>query len=285
MMAPDFTWNIFGTDSSHLRWSRGALGGEHFEGLRQSIDANKPVPIGLVNPYVGLPGGGPEQHHQVLGIGYAIVGTRLEDVRIHIYDSNYPNKIVILVPVEGSGPPKDKYGRSDYDRYVPTWDGTLNEGSIIRDGAFWGAYYSKAYTPMPPYGYDPGACALLASNGKFVSPQGGGGGPILVDGPAATGPWERLRVEALGAGKVAIKAPNGKYFSPQGGGGGEVRADGPKVGAWEPLEVLNIGPGQVAFRTITGHFVSRETVEGGRLLADKTWLEEWETFGISFLTG
>src|SRR5713101_4879697 len=75
--------------------------------------------------------------------------------------------------------------------------------------------------------------ALLASNGKYVSPQGGGGGQILVNGPAV-GPWEPLGVEDLGYGKVAIRAANGLYLSPQDGGGDgkEVLANGPAVGEW-----------------------------------------------------
>jgi len=126
--------------------------------------------------------------------------------------------------------------------------------------------------------------ALLASNGKYVSPQGGGGGQILVNGPAV-GPWEPLGVEDLGYGKVAIRAANGLYLSPQDGGGEgkEVLANGPTVGEWEPLDLITVGPSQVAFRTIRAFFLTRESVDGGRLMASVPWMREWEIFTFSNL--
>jgi peptidoglycan/xylan/chitin deacetylase (PgdA/CDA1 family) len=112
--------------------------------------------------------------------------------------------------------------------------------------------------------------ALRGSNGLYVSPQGGGGGAILVNGPAV-GPWEPLVVEDLYAGKVALRATTGQYVSPQGGGGGDVRADGPAVGEWEPLDLISLGGNRVAFRTITGHFLTWDAASGGTLRAT-SWL-------------
>ena len=126
--------------------------------------------------------------------------------------------------------------------------------------------------------------ALLASNGKYVSPQGGGGGQILVNGPAV-GPWEPLGVEDLGYGKVAIRAANGLYLSPQDGGGDgkEVLANGAAVGEWEPLDLITVDPGRIAFRTIRGFFLTRENVDGGRLMANVPWMREWEVFTFNNL--
>ena len=126
--------------------------------------------------------------------------------------------------------------------------------------------------------------ALLASNGKYVSPQGGGGGQILVNG-TAIGPSEPFGVEDLGYGKVAIRAANGLYLSPQDGGGDgkEVLANRPAVGEWEPLDLITVGRGQVAFRTIRGFFLTRESVDGGRLMANVTWMREWEVFTFTNL--
>jgi hypothetical protein len=42
----------------------------------------------------------------------------------------------------------DLKGRSDYDRYIPTSDGTLN--TIIGRDPFWGTYFVGGYTPQPP---------------------------------------------------------------------------------------------------------------------------------------
>jgi peptidoglycan/xylan/chitin deacetylase (PgdA/CDA1 family) len=117
--------------------------------------------------------------------------------------------------------------------------------------------------------------ALLASNGKYVSPQAGGDGSILVSGPAI-GPWEKLGIVSLAPGKVALRAGNGLYFSPQNGGGGDVLANGQKISGWEPFDLISVGPRKVAFRTITGHFLTRGV--GGVLKANVTWLRDREIF-------
>lgn len=112
--------------------------------------------------------------------------------------------------------------------------------------------------------------ALRGYNGLYVSPQGGGGGAIIVNGPAA-GPWEPLVVEDLYCGKVALRAATGHYVSPQNGGGGEVLANGPAVGEWEPLDLISLGGHKVAFRTITGDFLTCDAASGGTLKA-LSWL-------------
>jgi peptidoglycan/xylan/chitin deacetylase (PgdA/CDA1 family) len=124
--------------------------------------------------------------------------------------------------------------------------------------------------------------ALQASTGKFISPQQGGGGQILIDGPAF-GDWELTTVADLGYGKVALQAPNGLYYSPQMGGGGEVLANGPAVGAWEPLDLIQLKNGRVAFRTISGHFFTRENLGGGRLMATTKSMGDWEIFNYHHL--
>ena len=122
--------------------------------------------------------------------------------------------------------------------------------------------------PGIPTGDQSGAhrVALRGFNGLYVSPQGGGGGAILVNGPSV-GLWEPLAVENLDVGKVALRAANGQYVSPQNGGGGEVLADGPSVGDWEPLDLISLGDQQVAFRTMTGHFLACDIPAGAALNA------------------
>jgi len=112
--------------------------------------------------------------------------------------------------------------------------------------------------------------ALRGSNGLYFSPQGGGGGAIIVNGPTV-GPWEPLLVEDLYVGKVALRVTTGQYVSPQSGGGGEVVANGPAVGEWEPLDLISLGGNRVAFRTMTGHFLTCDTASGGTLKAT-SWL-------------
>jgi peptidoglycan/xylan/chitin deacetylase (PgdA/CDA1 family) len=124
--------------------------------------------------------------------------------------------------------------------------------------------------------------ALRGFNGLYVSPQHGGGGAIIVNGPAV-GPWEPLVVEDLSVGKVALSATTGQYISPQNGGGGDVLADGPAVGLWEPLDLISFGNNQVAFRTITGHFLTCDTSAGGALKATSSSNQPPTVFTYEYL--
>jgi peptidoglycan/xylan/chitin deacetylase (PgdA/CDA1 family) len=124
--------------------------------------------------------------------------------------------------------------------------------------------------------------ALRASDGRYVSLQGGG--EILVNG-TAIGPSETLEAEDLGYGRVAVRAANGLYFSPQDGGGSgkEVLANGPSVGEWEPLELIRGGCGQVAFRTVRGFFLTLENLHRDRLMATAPRMREREIFTFTNL--
>jgi peptidoglycan/xylan/chitin deacetylase (PgdA/CDA1 family) len=112
---------------------------------------------------------------------------------------------------------------------------------------------------------------LRGNNGLFVSPQGGGGGPIVVSG-AGPGSWEALTIEDLHVGRVALQASNGQYISPQNGGGADVLANGQAVGDWEPLDLVSLGNNQVAFRTMSGHFLRWDGSGGDSLNANGPWL-------------
>jgi len=137
-------WQIFGTDSHFKRWAWGALDGCYFNTLRRFVDGNRPIPVLLMDRYVGI-----GIHHMALGIGYDVRGRGRSDVRIHIYDPNHPGQRVYLVPIEGRGPPLDRYNRSDYDRYVPTQNGNLS--TMYADRFFWGTYFvHDGYAPQRP---------------------------------------------------------------------------------------------------------------------------------------
>lgn len=91
---PDFvvkTISPFESDHDRFMW------GVHPQGqlsvLKKCVDSNRPVPLGLISVQRGFDG-----HHQVLGIGYDILGSREQDVRVHIYDSNYPDMVITLIP-------------------------------------------------------------------------------------------------------------------------------------------------------------------------------------------
>jgi hypothetical protein len=87
-----------------FRWGLQGTNGGRLEELKNSIDAGKPCPLGLFKP--GNGGAGP--HHQVVAIGYDLgrykgdLGPNQEDVKIFIYDPNFPNQTMTLVPDLGS---------------------------------------------------------------------------------------------------------------------------------------------------------------------------------------
>ena len=87
-------------NSEFYHWGIQTTGGGRIQELRECIDAGKPAPIGLFVPG----GGGIKPHHQVLAIAYEMGRYRgnpaqfANEVRIHVYDPNYPGQIKVLTP-------------------------------------------------------------------------------------------------------------------------------------------------------------------------------------------
>ena len=105
----ELTVNPFGSrDEEFFYWG---LERRLYVDLKKSIDKNKPVPLGLFNIKNDM-----QRHHQVLAIGYDMGGyknkrdkdPKKKNVRIFIYDPNYPKTICALFPN-----PKNKC----YDQY------------------------------------------------------------------------------------------------------------------------------------------------------------------------
>ena len=97
----ELVFNPFGSRTTEFfNWGLQGFNGGRLQELRTSIDAGKPVPLGMFKQ--GNGGTGP--HHQVLAIGYDMgrykgdLGAHKEDLKIYIYDSNFPNAIMTLVP-------------------------------------------------------------------------------------------------------------------------------------------------------------------------------------------
>ena len=93
--------NPFGARSDEFfRWGlEGKRGGRLWE-LGLKIDGGKPVPLGLFCEG----NGGFRPHHQVLAIGYdkgryqGDLGPFQNDLKIFVYDPNYPSRTMTLVP-------------------------------------------------------------------------------------------------------------------------------------------------------------------------------------------
>ncbi|WP_374012682.1 hypothetical protein [Pseudoxanthomonas koreensis] len=93
-------FNPFGArNGEFFNWGLQGFNGGRLQELRAKIDRGQPVPLGLWH-YDGHSGG----DHQVLAIGYDTgrytgdLGRYREDLKIFIYDPNYPNETKVLVP-------------------------------------------------------------------------------------------------------------------------------------------------------------------------------------------
>lgn len=86
-------------ESDHDRFMWGVRPEGQLGVLKKCVDSNRPVPLGLISVKTGF-----DVHHQVLGIGYDLLGPREQDVRVHIYDPNYPDdsrhpdNVITLIP-------------------------------------------------------------------------------------------------------------------------------------------------------------------------------------------
>lgn len=91
--------NPFGSRNAEFyRWGLEGPNGR-LDQLKREIDAGRPVPLGLKGCNEGCKG-----DHQVLAIGYDVgaytgdMGPALRQVRIFVYDPNFPGRTMTLVP-------------------------------------------------------------------------------------------------------------------------------------------------------------------------------------------
>jgi hypothetical protein len=91
--------NPFGTRNAEFyRWGLEGPGGR-LDHLKREIDAGRPVPLGLKGCDEGCNG-----DHQVLAVGYDVgaytgdLGPALRQVKIFVYDPNFPGRTMTLTP-------------------------------------------------------------------------------------------------------------------------------------------------------------------------------------------
>ncbi len=101
----ELSFNPFGSRTGEFfNWGLQGFNGGRLQELRAEIDNGRPVPLGL---YKGG-NGGFTTHHQVLAIGYDLgrytgdLGQNKEDLKIYVYDSNFPSRTMTLVPNLGN---------------------------------------------------------------------------------------------------------------------------------------------------------------------------------------
>lgn len=93
--------NPFGSRTDEFfRWGLQKTNGGRLEELCKSIDQGNPCPLGLFK----AGNGGAVPHHQVVAFGYDLgrykgdLGQHQQDLKIMIYDPNFPGRTMTLVP-------------------------------------------------------------------------------------------------------------------------------------------------------------------------------------------
>ncbi|GAB2997200.1 hypothetical protein [Saccharothrix stipae] len=96
LIANPFGWRT----TEFFNWGLQGFNGGRLEELRREIDAGRPAPLGLFKNG----NGGLQPHHQVVAIGYDMgrytgdLGAFKEDLKIFVYDPNFPNEVITMVP-------------------------------------------------------------------------------------------------------------------------------------------------------------------------------------------
>lgn len=74
--------------------------------------------------------------------------------------------------------------------------------------------------------------ALVASNGKYVSAEGGGNGDVVAN-RTQVGPWEQFEMIPQTGDQVVFRTVGGQYLRVVPSQGGLVDARGQAPGPWE----------------------------------------------------
>jgi len=97
--------NPFGwRDAEFYEWGLQGYNGGRLEELKQLIDAGRPAPLGLYEGGTTNFEGRKSGDHQVLAVGYDVgrykgdKGKYKQEMKIYIYDPNFPNEMLTLVP-------------------------------------------------------------------------------------------------------------------------------------------------------------------------------------------
>jgi hypothetical protein len=89
--------NPFGWRSRRL-FAQGLFQGRQFDLLKEWIDDGRPAALGLIGTRLGVI----NTHHQVVAAGYEL-GDRPQELRIFLYDPNYPGTELTMRPAAEEG--------------------------------------------------------------------------------------------------------------------------------------------------------------------------------------
>jgi hypothetical protein len=134
--------------------------------------------------------------------------------------------------------------------------------------------------------------ALQASNGQFVSSQGGQSGSAMnvYANRNTMNAWEKFLVIPRGPGDMYALMCQGDnshrayYLSAEGGGGGDVHCNRTAIGPWETFQVAPRPGPSVTLRTSGGWYLNAQNGGGGGIDARQTLPLSSTMFRISAAT-
>jgi len=92
---------------------------------------------------------------------------------------------------------------------------------------------------------DSGHCALLATNGKWVSSEQNQGGRLIANRDEIS-TWERFALFPLGGDTFALRTSNGKFVAPASDAYGPLFGLREEIGEWEAFTIQTFEPVAVA---------------------------------------
>jgi hypothetical protein len=122
--------------------------------------------------------------------------------------------------------------------------------------------------------------ALQASNGSYVTAEGGGGRILHANRPHIR-EWETFELISLGD-KVAFRSHLGQYVTAENAGRRPLMANRTHIGDWEKFELLELGDNRIALKAVNGRFVTAEDGGGRELVTnrDRENPGDWEIFTL-----
>lgn len=139
----------------------------------------------------------------------------------------------------------------------------------------------------------PITCAVMTSNGHYLTAVGGGGrtSDVLHTDATQVGAWEKFILVDSGDGSsnihYGLKTANGHYLTAVDGGGriaDVIHSDATQIQDWEKFTMISLGFGVYAIQTINGHYLTA-TGGGGNtanepIHSDATEANGWEQFRL-----
>ncbi len=126
----------------------------------------------------------------------------------------------------------------------------------------------------------PTTISLLShADGRFVSADNGGNGPLIANRPSI-GTWEQFDEVPAGGGYLGLRShANGRYVTAERAGAAPLIANRTVIGAWEKFRLVRNGDGSVSLlANADGRYVTAEGAGSAALVANRGAIGSWERF-------